>query len=388
MANREVLALNESTPQIEAAQSGDEYLFPRDANFDGTIYIKEGASANGDTAAYGQLWTKSDTPCIFKYTDDAGTDWSLGVTLLNEAGSIGFGLGNQAAYTSGTNNVSLGSDALNDNTTGSDNVAVGKDAMDKNVTGNQNVAIGTDAGGAQAGATDDDNTFVGFNAGLLANGSASGGNVAVGSTALNAAVTSIDCTAVGFNSLGANTADANTAVGKDALAANVAGIRNTAVGNDAGTTQANANDDDNTFVGFEAGKVANGSASGQNTAVGSQAAVGLTSGINNTIIGNDAAASLTDGDNNIVIGSDADCVAGDDNQVSIGTSASVWQVEPDGTQRMEKGTADEPYFNFKATADGDSTSAVSTLSTGSVTGHIQIDINGAKRWIPFVTTIS
>ena len=92
-------------------------------------------------------------------------------------------------------------------------------------------------------------------------------------------------------------------------------------------------DNDNTFVGFEAGKVANGSASGENTAIGSQAAVGLTTGVNNTVIGNDAAASLTTGSNNIVIGSDADCVAGSSNQVSIGTAASLVQILPGGLLR-------------------------------------------------------
>jgi len=332
MATREVLALNEATPQIEAAQSGDTYLFPRAQLNDATLYIKEGAAAAGDIAAYGQLWTEIATPNLLKFTDDAGTDWSVGVTLVNEAGSIGFGLNNQDAWTSGTNNVSLGADTLGANTTGANNVAVGKDTLNANITGNQNVAIGTDAGGAQAGATDDDNTFIGFNAGLLANGG-TGKNTVVGSTALDAGVTSNSASAFGYGALGASTANGNDAFGDSALAANIAGVRNAAFGQDAGTTSAGATDNDNTFLGFEAGKVANGSASGENTAVGSQAAVGLTSGVNNTVVGNDSAASLTTGDNNIVIGSDADCVAATDNQVSIGTAASVMQVLPVGQIR-------------------------------------------------------
>ena len=48
MANREVVALNESTPQLEAAQSGDTYLFPRAQINEGKITF-QGASA--DTAA-------------------------------------------------------------------------------------------------------------------------------------------------------------------------------------------------------------------------------------------------------------------------------------------------------------------------------------------------
>lgn len=80
MANREVLVLNETTPQIEAAQAGDVYLFPRAQINDGTIYIKEGANAAGDTAAYGQLWVKTATPNLLYFTDDAGTDFRVAMT--------------------------------------------------------------------------------------------------------------------------------------------------------------------------------------------------------------------------------------------------------------------------------------------------------------------
>jgi len=54
---------------------------------------------------------------------------------------------------------------------------------------------------------------------------------------------------------------------------------------------------------------------------------------------------------------------------------------------MDKTTEDVPFINFKATADGDATSAISTLTTsGSVTHHIQISINGTTAWIPVSTT--
>jgi len=54
---------------------------------------------------------------------------------------------------------------------------------------------------------------------------------------------------------------------------------------------------------------------------------------------------------------------------------------------MDKTTEDIPFINFKATADGDATSAISTLTTsGSVTHHIQISLNGTPAWIPVSTT--
>jgi len=45
---------------------------------EGTMDLKEQASANADTAAYGQIWVKNDTPNTLWFTDDAGTDTQLG----------------------------------------------------------------------------------------------------------------------------------------------------------------------------------------------------------------------------------------------------------------------------------------------------------------------
>jgi len=39
--------------------------------------IKERAAAIGDTAAYGQIWTKTATPCELWFTDDAGNDGQI-----------------------------------------------------------------------------------------------------------------------------------------------------------------------------------------------------------------------------------------------------------------------------------------------------------------------
>jgi len=46
---------------------------------DGTMSLKEQASANADTAGYGQIWVKTATPNELWFTDDAGTDVQLGV---------------------------------------------------------------------------------------------------------------------------------------------------------------------------------------------------------------------------------------------------------------------------------------------------------------------
>ncbi len=54
-------------------------------NQDGTLKIKETASAVADTAAYGQVWVKSDTPNNLYFTNDAGND----VQITNGASLAG-----------------------------------------------------------------------------------------------------------------------------------------------------------------------------------------------------------------------------------------------------------------------------------------------------------
>jgi len=45
---------------------------------EGSVTLKEQAAADGDTAAYGQIWVKTGTPNTLYFTDDAGTDTQLG----------------------------------------------------------------------------------------------------------------------------------------------------------------------------------------------------------------------------------------------------------------------------------------------------------------------
>jgi len=62
-----------------------------DLTVEGTVTLKEQAAADGDTAAYGQLWVKSDTPNTLYFTDDAGTDTKV-TTDTNTTYSAGDGL--------------------------------------------------------------------------------------------------------------------------------------------------------------------------------------------------------------------------------------------------------------------------------------------------------
>jgi hypothetical protein len=42
-----------------------------------SLSMKEASAAQADTAAYGQLWVKNETPCELYFTTDAGTDIQL-----------------------------------------------------------------------------------------------------------------------------------------------------------------------------------------------------------------------------------------------------------------------------------------------------------------------
>ena len=48
-----------------------------DLTVEGTVTLKEQAAADGDTAAYGQLWVKTATPNQLYFTTDAGDDIQL-----------------------------------------------------------------------------------------------------------------------------------------------------------------------------------------------------------------------------------------------------------------------------------------------------------------------
>jgi len=185
--------------------------------------------------------------------------------------------------TGGSNNISIGTDAL--------------DSLDTSSPGGNNVAVGSNAGTAIS--TTSFNTALGSQA--LATTSANGNNTAIGYNSLNLN-TGGQNTAVGSQALAANsTAAKNVAVGKDALKANTTGEQNVAVGTDA--LQANTTTDRHTAVGYQA-LFANSSGI-RNTAIGWGTLEDNTSGDNNTGVGEQALVNNTTGDENTGLGSGA-----------------------------------------------------------------------------------
>ena len=80
----------ELTMTIDDAKVGIGTTSPNQKlTVEGTMSLKEQASANADTAAYGQLWVKTATPNELYFTTDAGDDIQItSGTSLAETGDI------------------------------------------------------------------------------------------------------------------------------------------------------------------------------------------------------------------------------------------------------------------------------------------------------------
>lgn len=59
------------------------------------LFIFERNTASTDTAGYGQIWVKNDTPNHLKFTNDAGTDFSVAVSSGTTGGTGSAGAGTQ-----------------------------------------------------------------------------------------------------------------------------------------------------------------------------------------------------------------------------------------------------------------------------------------------------
>ena len=142
-------------------------------------------------------------------------------------------------------------------------------------------------------------------------------NTALGADAGTAVTTGDDNVLIGYQAGLVNTATANTAVGSASLDANTTGVRNTALGYSSLSAIVTAND--STAVGYNALLLDTG---GSNTAVGSGAGDAITTGVRNIAIGLNALGGNTDGADNIAIGVNALRVLnGYVSNIAIGNSA-------------------------------------------------------------------
>lgn len=183
-------------------------------------------------------------------------------------------------FSTGTQNTSIGTNALLLNTSGARNTAVGTSALENTNGGSGNTAVGYAA--LQSNTTASNSTAVGFEA-LLSNTTATA-NTAVGARALRSVV--------------ASPGNANTAMGKDALMTLTTGTDNVAIGNLAMTV---ANSNYNVAVG---GQTMEDQLTGNwNVAVGFAALNSATSSVNNTALGAHALNNNLTGTRLVSVGS-------------------------------------------------------------------------------------
>ena len=248
-------------------------------------------------------------------------------------GDYNVGVGDNAltANTTGYRNTASGYQSLYSNTTGNNNTASGYQALKANTTGLENVAVGQ--GSLYSNTTASYNTAVGRTA--LYNNTTGGNNAAVGAYSLYSNTTASYNSSMGVQALFNNsTGNNNTANGYKALYSNTTGLNNTANGYEALYSNTTANN--NTASGYRAlrfnttgnGNVANGiqvlynnTTGANNTAVGYNSLQTNTTGANNTSLGYAAGDNITTGSSNIIIGAGIDAPsASASNQLNIGNT--------------------------------------------------------------------
>ena len=280
--------------------------------------------------------------------------WGALRNNINGSRNVAVGEKTLVSNTTGYRNVAVGQSVLVLNKTGQGNIAIGADAMLMNNSGNKNVAIGLSALGsniagsgnvaigeyAMNGAQTSENVGIGYYA---LYGSKGAGNTGVGQQAGRAITTGAQCTALGssamlYNATGADNTSVGFEAGRGKAPSDANFNRVTTVGRAAGR-RLNTGSDDNTAIGFTALGVGDGGV--RNTAVGSNAGasgvgytinrnvlVGYQAGIylqtggdQNTLIGTSAGDSLTTGHDNILIGYNVDAPAGDSvSRLNIGST--------------------------------------------------------------------
>lgn len=267
-----------------------------------------GASGlTGNTGVTGPSGSKGSTGATG--TDGAKNAWGLvgttgtidGTSFIGTADNIplNFRVNNIAAgrIDQTLSNAFFGYQAGNTvNNAGSDNVAVGTYALNANTSGSVNVANGSYA--------------------LYANTSGVR-NTALGFYAMAGTTSGAENTAIGTYSLSSNTdGTRNTATGNEALAGNTTGIYNTGTGYYA--LHDNSTGNFNTGFGYGAGYTITGS---NNTFIGAFATPAGSSALTNaTALGANAQVSAS---NCLVLGSGAN--------VGIGISAPTHKLDVNGT---------------------------------------------------------
>ena len=364
MAEREALALNESTPQILAPQTGDTYLLPRSFRCVGDgIFTANATSATS---------TRTSDAAAYTYLVRGGHGYAQAATNTTGAGLILAGGIGRRFFTITDYTAMAGSvfTLVINGTTSTKTEGVDFNAVTTNNQTATNLATAIDAiAGVSAVAvaavvyvTPDDSTYsltISENAAGATSTSGTNGtisavgyvikttdtsdNAGYGRSAFNANPTGTKNTGIGAAALyGLTTGEANTAVGESALFAVTTASSNTGVGSGA---LANMQGATNTAVGLDAGRNAT---SGGNETSGTSVYIGANT------------KAFADGDaNEIVIGNAA--IGAGSNTATLGNTSIVQTV-----LRGKVYTGDEVFLPYTNTAVGTTGNQTINKASGRV----------------------
>ena len=305
---------------------------------DPVVNLDDTISLSGSiTAGTGITISSGDLDITSGKIDLPTTSSSVGQITINSV--VGLQMyGTRNTFAGGAGNFSL---------TGTDNIGIGSTALDSLTSGNYNVAIGTNAGTAID--TGHDNVTIGYNA-FPANSSTN--SVFIGSNA-GASASGTLHTAIGDSALKNISNSGNTAVGYHAMMNATGGYNNTGLGAAA-------------LDGITTGSY--------NVGVGVWTLKNVTTGDNNIAIGcyetspYGAGANLTTSDSNNILISNLG-TAGDNNTIRIGTQGS-------GSFQQNK-TYIAGIYNTTPSGGNDGTVIVDSNgqlgSTTALTGYAQFN---------------
>ena len=196
--------------------------------------------------------------------------------------------------------------------TGTNNIIIGDSNND---VGTANIVLGINAG-ASLVSGNENNVFIGKNAGRLIDSTDADNNIAIGTCALE----NLDETSA------ATYVASNVAIGTSSMELFDSGGFNIAIGHNAMKAASGAVGSGISNVGIGHAALYNIVDGDSNTCLGGASGGLITSGDSNACIGKEAGNAITSGSQNISIGATSDCAATVDGQIAIGYGASTTGV--------------------------------------------------------------